>query len=62
MSEPDVIIVGSGVAGVSCAFPLVEAGLKVLMIDKGYTNNDQSFLDSSVYDLRKKVLIYLIIF
>ena len=54
MSEPDVIIVGSGVAGVSCAFPLVEAGLKVLMIDKGYTNNDQSFLDSSVYDLRKR--------
>ena len=54
MSDPDVIIVGSGVAGVSCAFPLVEAGLKVLMIDKGYTNNDQSFLDSSVYDLRKE--------
>lgn len=31
----DVIIVGSGPAGVSAAFPLIEAGLKVLMIDGG---------------------------
>jgi choline dehydrogenase-like flavoprotein len=31
----DVIIVGSGPAGVSAAFPLVEAGLKVLMLDGG---------------------------
>jgi choline dehydrogenase-like flavoprotein len=31
----DVIIVGSGPAGVSAAFPLVEAGLKVLMLDVG---------------------------
>ena len=31
----DVIIVGSGPAGVSAAFPLVESGLKVLMLDVG---------------------------
>ena len=31
----DVIIVGSGPAGVSTAFPLVQAGLKVLMVDGG---------------------------
>ena len=31
----DVIIVGSGPAGVSAAFPIVEAGLKVLMLDVG---------------------------
>ena len=31
----EVIIVGSGPAGVSAAFPLVEAGLKVLMLDVG---------------------------
>jgi choline dehydrogenase-like flavoprotein len=31
----DVIIVGSGPAGVSAAFPLIEAGLKVLMVDGG---------------------------
>lgn len=31
----DVIVIGSGPAGVSAAFPLVEAGLKVLMVDGG---------------------------
>lgn len=34
----DVIIVGSGPAGTACAFPLVEAGLNVLMVDPGYTS------------------------
>lgn len=31
----DVIVIGSGPAGVSAAFPLVEAGLRVLMVDGG---------------------------
>lgn len=31
----DVIVVGSGPAGVSTAFPLVEAGLNVLLVDGG---------------------------
>lgn len=31
----DIVIVGSGPAGVSAAFPLVEAGLRVLMVDGG---------------------------
>ena len=31
----DVIVVGSGPAGVSAAFPLVNAGLNVLMVDGG---------------------------
>lgn len=31
----DVIVVGSGPAGVSSAFPLVDAGLKVLLVDGG---------------------------
>jgi hypothetical protein len=31
----DVIIVGSGPAGISAAFPLVESGLNVLMVDGG---------------------------
>lgn len=31
----DMIVVGSGPAGVSAAFPLVEAGAKVLMVDGG---------------------------
>ncbi|WP_167631291.1 GMC oxidoreductase [Mariprofundus ferrooxydans] len=32
----DVIIVGSGPAGVSAAFPLVQSGLRVLMLDGGH--------------------------
>jgi len=32
-SQADVIIVGSGPAGVSAAWPLVEAGVRVLMLD-----------------------------
>ena len=31
--DADVIIIGSGPAGVSAAFPLVEAGTRVLMMD-----------------------------
>ncbi|MEN8134057.1 MAG: FAD-dependent oxidoreductase [Thermodesulfobacteriota bacterium] len=38
-SDFDVIIVGSGPAGVSAAFPLVQAGLKVLMVDGGREAN-----------------------
>lgn len=43
MTEPfDVIIVGSGPAGVSAAFPLLEAGLKVLMVDGGKQSSTHS--------------------
>lgn len=34
-SDFDVIIIGSGPAGVSAAFPLISAGLRVLMVDGG---------------------------
>lgn len=35
MPEYDVIIIGSGLAGIHAAFPLVESGLKVAMVDVG---------------------------
>lgn len=35
----DVVIVGSGPSGVSAAFPLLEAGLKVLMVDGGHASD-----------------------
>jgi choline dehydrogenase-like flavoprotein len=35
MSEVDIIVVGSGPAGVSAALPLVETGRRVLMLDGG---------------------------
>ena len=34
-SNIDIIIIGSGPSGVSAAFPLVDAGLRVLMLDVG---------------------------
>ena len=49
----DVIIVGSGPAGVSAAFPLLEAGLKVLMVDGGREANTpppaSPYLTSLIY-------------
>lgn len=35
MTEPDIIIIGSGPAGVSAAWPLAEAGFKVLLLEAG---------------------------
>ncbi len=53
MKNPDVIIIGSGVAGVSVAFPLVESGLRVCMLDFGNHDPDQNYLEDSIYNLRK---------
>ena len=38
----DVIIVGSGPAGISSAWPLVKAKKKVIMIDVGFTHSNNS--------------------
>lgn len=50
----DVIIVGSGPAGVSAAFPLVQAGLKVLMVDGGHEKTlsppSQPYLEARATD------------
>jgi len=39
VSTPDVIVVGSGASATSAAFPLVEAGHRVLMLDVGNTDS-----------------------
>lgn len=53
----DIIIVGSGPAGVSAAFPLVEAGLRVLMVDGGKRPDVQSpemeFLSARTNDIEQ---------
>lgn len=48
----DVVIVGSGAAGVSAAMPLVEAGLHVVMIDAGL-ESEQALPAASFYDTRR---------
>ena len=49
----DAVIVGSGPAGVSAAFPLLDAGLRVLMVDGGKAPRVASpagqFLDCLLY-------------
>src|SRR5438876_11025366 len=52
MSDPDVVIIGTGPAGVSAAYPLVEAGLQVLMIDGGRKVPELALTDSYL-DLRR---------
>lgn len=51
----DVIVVGSGPAGVSAVFPLVEAGLRVLLVDGGKKPDvlppDQNFLFARAHDV-----------
>ena len=51
-SDFDVIIIGSGPAGVSAAFPLVEAGLRVLMVDGGERQASEAF--SEPYLLKRQ--------
>lgn len=54
MSPFDVLIIGSGAAGVSAAFPLLEAGLRVAMVDGGRTQQQpppqQEFLQARASD------------
>lgn len=64
ISQFDVVIVGSGPAGVHAAYPLVKAGLHVAIIDGGLDSNKQderpTFLESNIsntsnaYDLLRK--------
>jgi choline dehydrogenase-like flavoprotein len=48
-TEFDVIIIGSGPSGVSVAFPLVRAGLNVLMVDGGKKAHDSLTLPQEDY-------------
>lgn len=57
----DAIIVGSGPAGVSASFPLVEAGLRVLMLDAGKERDshiippEERFLDVAFQNTTPKL-------
>jgi choline dehydrogenase-like flavoprotein len=45
---PDVAIIGSGPAGVSAAWPLIDGGLKVLMLDQGRNSDVPRHLAGSL--------------
>ena len=45
----DILIIGSGPSGVSAAFPLVEAGLRVLMLDQGRLGDDAEEQSAETY-------------
>ena len=51
LPDADVVIIGSGAAGVSAAVPLVEAGCRVVMIDAGI-EPDQTPPVERFYDIR----------
>ena len=52
----DVIVAGSGVSGIHAAFPLVEAGRTVTMLDVGYTDDTYASLvpDKPFAEIRRR--------
>ena len=53
---PDVIIVGSGPSGVSAAWPLVQAGHQVMLLDQGRYKRSEWTHDGTLLDMRKSDL------
>ena len=51
-NEFDVVIVGSGPAGVNAAYPLIEAGLKVAIIDGGLDSKKKDKQLNDFSDIR----------
>jgi choline dehydrogenase-like flavoprotein len=54
-ADADVIVVGSGASGVHAAYPLVEAGLNVVMLDVGYEDDvyDRLIPDADFAHIRR---------
>lgn len=50
---PDVIIVGSGAAGVAAALALARLGIRPVMLDVGHTGDKAAAVDGNLYDYRK---------
>ena len=48
----DVIVVGSGPAGTSVAWPMIDGGLSVLMLEGGHASVDNTSTASSLAELR----------
>ena len=52
-ADADVIIVGSGPSGVSAAFPLVESGLRVMLLDGGKQRDRSLLREAPYHDIRR---------
>ncbi len=52
--DADVIVVGSGPSGVSAAWPMVEAGMRVMLLDGGKQRDRDLLPDGSYHDLRRR--------
>lgn len=52
--DADVIVIGSGPAGVSVSWPLIEAGRKVLMLDQGTGPRNVPSAEGSFIDIRRR--------
>jgi choline dehydrogenase-like flavoprotein len=52
--DADVIVIGSGPAGVSVSWPLVVAGRKVLMLDQGIGPKDTPKSEGAFLDIRRR--------
>ena len=50
----DVLVIGSGAAGTSASFPIVEAGISVLMLDQGRTRPQEHKSDDDMSSLWSK--------
>jgi choline dehydrogenase-like flavoprotein len=53
-SDADVIVIGSGPAGVSASRPLVEAGCSVLMLGQGLSLESSLYTDGSFLEIRRQ--------
>jgi choline dehydrogenase-like flavoprotein len=52
--DADVIVIGSGPAGVSVSWPLIEAGRKVLMLDQGTGPKKSPKSEGAFLDIRRQ--------
>lgn len=51
--DADVIVVGSGPAGTSAAFPMLEAGMRVVLVDGGRRPEEGLLPDGAYHDIRR---------
>ena len=49
MEKVDVIIVGGGLAGLSCAYELVDSGMMVIVLERGDLSGSKNVTGGRIY-------------